>query len=241
MDVLITICARGGSKGIPNKNIKLLNGLPLIAYSIECAKQFASNVNFHSDIVISTDDVKIKDEAKKLGLDTKYIRPAYLATDSSGKIDTIAHVVDYEESRLSKKYDYILDLDVSSPLRTVQDLLSAFQIIQSDDNALNLFSVNSASKNPYFNMVEKGEDGYFKLSKSISEKLKTRQSAPQVFELNASFYFYKRSFFDSTESSAITKRSIIYIMPHICFDLDQLIDFEFLEFLLSNKKLDFML
>ncbi|NQV76092.1 MAG: acylneuraminate cytidylyltransferase family protein, partial [Bacteroidetes bacterium] len=97
-----------------------------------------------------------------------------------------------------------------------------------------------AARNPYFNMVERWDDGYFKLVKDIGS-ITCRQSAPDVFDLNASFYFYHRDFFKSSFQTVFTPRSLIYVMPHICFDLDYLIDFVFLEFLLSNKKLEFEL
>lgn len=238
MNILITLCARGGSKGIPGKNIKPLNGKPLIAYTINIAQKFAKQYN--CKIALSTDDAKIKNTAEEFGLSTSYIRPDELSTDRAGKIITIHDLLNYEEKLAGIEYDYVLDLDITSPLRTFQDLQSAFSILLKDPYSLNLFSVNTAARNPYFNMVEKGEDGYYKLVKS-SGGILSRQSAPEVYELNASFYFYRRSFFSGSFQTAITPRSLIYVMPHICFDLDHLLDFMFLEFLLTNEKLDFEL
>jgi CMP-N,N'-diacetyllegionaminic acid synthase len=235
MNILITICARGGSKGIPGKNIKPLNGVPLIDYTINTAKSFLKL--FESDIAISTDDLIIKQHCKSVGVETDYIRPFHLSTDSAGKIDTIYDLLTYHEDLKAKKYDYILDLDVTSPLRTIDDLKHAFELLQNNDNALNIFSVNKANKNPYFNMVEQKEDGYFQLSKK--GEFLTRQTAKPVFELNASFYFYKRLFFESDSKKVINERSLIYEMKHICFDLDHPIDFEFMSYLIKNKKLDF--
>lgn len=238
MNILITLCARGGSKGIPGKNIKPLNGKPLIAYSIRVAQRFAEV--YPSDITLSTDDADIKRVAEEWGLQTNYVRPAHLATDTAGKIDTIADVVKYEEESRGKQYDYVLDLDVTSPLRTLEDLEQSFKLIDGDDDAYNLFSVNPANKNPYFNMVEPQANGYFNLVKRAADgSVMTRQSAPPVYDMNASFYFYKHIFFQSGLRSAITDRSLIYVMPHICFDLDHPIDFEFISFLLEQQKLDF--
>lgn len=235
MNILITICARGGSKGIPGKNIKPINGVPLIEYTINTAKSF-SNL-FESDIAISTDDLNIKKLCKTLGVEADYIRPFHLSTDSAGKIDTIYDLLIYHEKLKAKKYDYILDLDVTSPLRTIDDLKQAFESLQNNDRSLNIFSVTKANKNPYFNMVEKKEDGYYELSKKGN--FLTRQSAKPVFELNASFYFYKRFFFDSDSRKVINDFSLIYEMTHTCFDLDHPIDFEFMSFLIENNKLDF--
>jgi CMP-N,N'-diacetyllegionaminic acid synthase len=130
----------------------------------------------------------------------------------------------------------ILDLDVTSPLRNVSDLLNAYEKIIKDPQALNLFSVSKANRNPYFNMVEKKENGYYALVKENSVLVKARQSAPKVFDLNASFYFYKRKFFDQDFKSAITEKSMIYEMPHTCFDLDEPIDFELMDYFLENNK-----
>src|SRR5687768_9364710 len=133
MQILITLCARGGSKGIPGKNIRLLNGIPLIGYSIKLAEQFKSKVNDTIDIALSTDSFKIKEVAKEFGLVSEYTRPDFLAGDNAGKVDAIADVRDYYEKVNNKKYDFILDLDISSPLRTVEDLMVAYDIIKSNE------------------------------------------------------------------------------------------------------------
>lgn len=242
MNILITLCARGGSKGIPGKNIKLLNGIPLIGYSLKTANDFKNNyMQHHVDIALSTDSLEIIETAKKLGLSTDYIRPDYLASDTAGKLDVFIDIKSHCESKNKLKYDFLLDLDVSSPLRNLEDLTMAFEIIQNDAEALNLFSVNKANKNPYFALVEKKEDGYYELSKKAGSSVLSRQAAPEVYELNASFYFFKKDFFEKNLKSVYSDRSLIYEMQHICFDLDHKIDFEFMEFLLSNNKLDFKL
>lgn len=237
MKILITLCARGGSKGISGKNIKLLAGKPLINYTIEKAQEFAKIYNVK--IALSTDDKDIKAAAQKCGLETSYTRPESLASDTAGKIDTIKDLLLYEEALIDGKYDYILDLDLTSPLRTVADLEEALNLIRNDENALDLFSVNPASRNPYFNMVEGNSEGYYDLvKKSADGTVMSRQKAPHVYELNASFYWYRRAFFELGLKSPITDRSMIFAMNHICFDLDHPVDFEFLEFLILNKKTD---
>jgi CMP-N,N'-diacetyllegionaminic acid synthase len=240
MNILITICARGGSKGIPGKNIKVINGVPLIVYTIELAKKFKKKYN--AIITLSTDNIEIKKVANDFGLITNYERPSFLATDTAGKIDTIKDVLLFEESLLKDKMDFILDLDVTSPLRTFEDIEQALQLLINKPEAQNLFSVNPAARNPYFNMVEENNNGFYSLVKTNTDGLvMTRQSAPKVFELNASFYWYRRSFFESNRKSAITDKSIIFEMKHICFDLDHPVDFLFMEYLLQNDKLDFKL
>lgn len=162
-----------------------------------------------------------------------------MANDTAGKIDVIYDILDFAEAKHKIKFDYVLDLDVTSPLRNFEDLENAFKIILNDNEAYNLFSVNPANRNPYFNMVEQQPNGYYHLIKTGT--FLTRQSAPKVYDLNASFYFYKKSFFQDNLKSAITTKSLIYEVPHSCFDLDHKIDFEFMEYLIINNKLDFKL
>lgn len=238
MKILITLCARGGSKGIPLKNIKLLNGLPLIGYSVKVAKAVQKKYP-DSILELSTDDDEILNVAKQLGIETEYKRPEVLGADTAGKVDVIKDLLFYAEKKYYTVFDMVLDLDISSPLRTLQDIEKAIEIFQHNKEALTLFSVNDANKNPYFNMVEENDEGYFSLSKMRSTTTLSRQSAPKVYELNASFYLYRRSFFNMGLNGVITDKSLIYNMNHVCFDLDHMIDFEFMEFLLSKKKLSF--
>ncbi|WP_313264712.1 acylneuraminate cytidylyltransferase family protein [Sphingobacterium sp.] len=235
---LITICARGGSKGIPGKNIKLINGKALIAYSCEVAVAFAANRDI--DIVLSTDSTEIKTVVRSLGydnIDTSYERPDFLANDTSGKLDVIVDVKTYFERKNDLKYDFIIDLDVTSPLRSVIDLNCAMDLLFKNEAALNIFSVSPANRNPYFNMVEEKEDGFYGLCKT--GQFLTRQSAPKVYDMNASFYIFKKAFFDQGYKTVISDRTLICELPHVCFDLDHPIDFEFMSYLLENKKLDF--
>lgn len=236
MNLLITICARGGSKGIPGKNIKLINDKPLIAYTIQAAQEFALTQN--ADISLSTDSKKIREVAAKYGLHTEYIRPHELATDTVGKIDVITSLVDYQEGLLNKEYDFILDLDITSPLRTQEDLEKAFNELVSDCKAINIFSVNPAARNPYFNMVEKGLGGYVRLVKEKGE-IKSRQAAPKVYDMNASFYFFRRAFFREGYKTTITDKSLVYVMDHLCFDLDEPHDFTIMDLMMRNNFFDF--
>jgi CMP-N,N'-diacetyllegionaminic acid synthase len=238
MNILITICARGGSKGIPGKNIKMLNGQPLISYSIKISKLFC---NIHdSDIALSTDSDEIINVADNYGLTTAYQRPKQLSGDNAGKILVIKDLLLFEESSTSKRYDYIVDLDVTSPLRTVEDIENAFNLLVSKQDAYNIFSVSLANRNPYYNMVEIGEEGFANIVKE-GAIFKSRQEAPVVYDMNASFYIYRRNFFSEGFESAITNRSLVYVVPHICFDLDHPNDFVMMEVMIKEGLLDFKL
>jgi len=236
MNLLITICARGGSKEIPRKNIRPINGVPLISYSIQHALEYAKKTG--ADVELSTDSDEIKNVAKKAGLVTMYNRPEELATDYAGKLGAIKDVLLFAEQNRQKTYDYVLDLDVTSPLRTLEDLEEALVTISNNHEASNIFSVSPPKHNPYFDMVEPNENGFFELIKNPSAQMMARQQGPQVYELNASFYYYKRSFFED-ETLMLPNKSLAYVMTHMCFEIDSLIELEFLEYLLKERKLDF--
>lgn len=238
MKVLITICARGGSKGIPGKNIKPISGKPLIAYSIECARKVRDRLG-DTDIILSTDSEAIRDCAARWGLETEYRRPARLADDHCAKLDAIADALEWSEHRNHCRYGFVLDLDCTSPLRTVEDILDSFRILEADPQALDIFSVNPAARNPYFNMVERKQSGYFDLVKE--GQFTTRQGAPAVYDMNGSFYIYRRKFFDQGLRDPNTPLSLVYVMPHRCFDLDEPEDFDFMSYLIEQDKLGFEL
>lgn len=238
---LITICARGGSKGIPGKNIKLLNGIPLIEYSLKVAAAFRT-LYPTTIIALSTDSEEIKTavlNAPVENIETAYTRPEFLASDHAGKLDTIVHLKNFIEEKYAIGFNYILDLDVTSPLRTVDDLLEALEVLKSNHEANNIFSVSPSNRNPYFNMVEEGENGFYKLCKEGT--FLTRQSAPKVYDLNASFYIYTSTFFNHSIAKVINDKTLVFPIKHLCFDLDHPIDFEFMSFLVENNKLDFKL
>ena len=227
MKILGTICARGGSKGIKNKNIRDLLGKPLIAYTIE----FLKNWGKIDRLVCSTDSKEIADIAKKYGAEIPCLRPSELATDTVSKIPVIQHILKICEQQDHCKYDIIIDLDPTAPLRKNKFLDESLKkFLNSDAN--NLFSVVEAYKNPYFNMVEVDNMGYAHLCKKGS--FVRRQDAPKVYELNASIYIYRRDFLLKNDS-LYSDKSIMYEMPEIAsIDIDREIDFLFIEFLLKK-------
>lgn len=239
MQTLITICARGGSTGMTGKNIHPLLGVPLLVHSIRQAQDYARLID--ADIALSTDSPLILGIAAEAGLRTDYKRPAELATDSAGKIDTMRHVLAYEEGRRGCMYDFLLDLDVTSPLRTKQDIESAFAALEAAPEALNIFSVSVSRRNPYFNMLERLPSGYAAVCKQPDNTVYARQDAPPAFEMNAACYLFRRAFFEEGCRSSVSDKSLMLETPHICFDIDTPQDFAFMEFLLQEDRLDFPL
>jgi len=227
MKVLGTICARGGSKGIKDKNIRELVEKPLIAYTIEYFKNWEKA----DRIVCSTDSKRIADIAKKYGAEIPFLRPDELATNTAPKIPVLQQLVKFCEKQDNIKYDTIVDLDPTAPLRKRKFLEDAFKKFLEND-ANNLYSVTKARKNPYFNMVELDENGYAHLCKKSN--IVRRQDAKPVFELNASIYIYDRDFLLNT-NALHSDKTIIYEMPGIAsIDIDSELDFIFVEFLLKN-------
>ena len=152
MKVLCTICAREGSKGVPNKNIKEIAGKPLIAFSI----QQALESNLFDKIVVSTDSDEIRKIAKKYGAESWFSRPAELSRDDSPKIPVIKHVLEESEKKFNCKFGHIIDLDITAPLRNVEDIRKAYKIFLKDGFD-NLITGTRSRKNPYFNMIEINE------------------------------------------------------------------------------------
>ena len=233
MNLLITICARGGSKGIPGKNIKQVGGHPLIYYTIKAAKAYIKRHG--GELVLSTDSEKIREVARGCGLDTEYVRPDYLANDTCGKPDAIKDALLWSEKCYGKRYDMVLDLDVTSPIRTLDDIEQCVKIMEENPEALTIFSVNPCARNPYFNMVQMNDEGYYNVV--LGGKYTTRQSAPKVYDMNASIYVYRRSIFEQEHPRAVTDKSLIFVMNHVCFDLDEPSDYDYLSYLVDTKRI----
>lgn len=231
-NILFTICARGGSKGIPGKNIKPVGGRPLIAYSIETAKKLAPE--FGADIELSTDSDEIRRVAAECGLDSSYRRPDFLANDTCGKPEAIRDVMLYAEKRYGRRYDYVVDLDVTSPIRTPEDVRECIRMIEANPEALTIFSVSPCARNPYFCQVEDKGEGFFGVV--CDGIFKSRQESPKVYDMNGSIYVYRREALDRDLPRAVTPRSIVYEMPHICFDLDEPEDYDYLTYLVDTGR-----
>jgi CMP-N-acetylneuraminic acid synthetase len=227
-NIIATICARGGSKGIKNKNIRTLHGKPLIAYTIETAKES----KLFSTIVLSTDSENILKIGKDFGVEAPFLRPAELANDYIPKFSSIKHAVLFMEEYKNEHYDIIVDLDPTSPLRTISDLEGCINKL-IDTGADSIITGYKAYKNPYFNMLEINKSGYVGLSKSSEKPIFRRQDAPSVYAMNASIYVMWKDLF-LNRMNFITDKTMLYLMPEErSIDIDREIDFKFIEFLLE--------
>ncbi|QEZ88265.1 CMP-N-acetylneuraminic acid synthetase [Aliarcobacter cibarius] len=229
-NILCTICARGGSKGVKNKNIKELNGKPLIAYTIEQAK--ASGLFEH--IVISTDSDDIANIAKQYGAEEFFKRSSEMASDTAGKLDVIKDAFKRSEEHYNKTFDYLIDLDATAPLRSVEDIINSFKQFKENDND-NLITAMPSRRSPYFNLVEQDKDGKVYLSKKLDNSIVRRQDAPKSYDMNASIYIWKRDII-LNKDSLFLENTGLYVMPEErSIDIDNELDFKFVEFLMKEK------
>lgn len=229
-DVLCSICARGGSKGVKNKNVKLLHGKPLIAYTIEQA--IASKLFDH--IVISTDSDQIAEVGKQYGADVFFKRDSKLSSDTAGKLDVIKDALLKSEKHYGKKYKYHIDLDATSPLRNIGDIVESFKQFLKNKND-NLITAMPSRRSPYFNLVELDSLGKVALSKQTEITVVRRQDAPKTFDMNASIYIWTRNRLLNS-NTLFSERTGLYIMPEErSIDIDTELDFKFVEFLMRNN------
>lgn len=232
MFILGTICCRGGSKGIPGKNIKLINGKPLIAYSIETA----ATSTLISNTIISTDSVAIATIAKRLGANVPFIRPSALATDTASKWPVFIHAVEAYEKMYGIEVDYLVDMDVTVPLKTVTDIDGAIQMALLNPNADVVITGYEPERNPYFNMMEIKSDGFAAIVKKAQSPIVRRQDAPMVYSLTPAAYVIKKSALYAYEHWSNAKCKIYPIPRQRAIDIDTEIDFKLVEFLMKNKE-----
>ncbi|AII13927.1 CMP-legionaminic acid synthetase [Campylobacter iguaniorum] len=229
--VLCTICARGGSKGVKNKNIKELCGKPLIAHTIAQAKE----CGLFDHIVISTDSDEIADVATRYGAEVFFKRSDELASDIAGKLEVIKDAFLRSEEHYGVKFEHLIDLDATSPLRLPSDIINAYEQFLKDDND-NLITAMPSRRSPYFNLIEQDKSGKISLSKKLYFNVLRRQDAPKSYDMNASIYIWKRDVLLS-ENSLFLDKTGLYVMPEMrSIDIDCELDFKFVEFIMSEKK-----
>jgi len=226
--IVCVIPARGGSKGVPRKNIRNLAGKPLIGYAIEQSQQS----QYIDRTIVSTEDMEIAAVSKHYGAELPFVRPVDLADDHTSTIDVLLHSINWLEE--NEKYDFqiLVLLHATTPLRSVKDIdLSIEKLIET--NAENVFSVTEAHRNPYFNMVEINNDGQVMLVKKGD--FNTRQSAPIVYDMNSSIYVWWKDILKE-KKKIILERTEVYVMPkNRSVDIDDSIDFTMAEVLLKER------
>jgi N-acylneuraminate cytidylyltransferase/CMP-N,N'-diacetyllegionaminic acid synthase len=221
------ICARGGSKGVPRKNLRLLDGLPLIAHTIRCAQACSG----FQRIVVSTEDEEIADTARRYGAEVPFVRPAHLAQDDSPKWPVFRHLVETLEQLTRQRVDVLVDLDTGAPLRQPADILECVhQLVSSDAEVVT--TAYEADRNPYFNMVEVAGDGWARIVKPPTKPLTRRQDAPRVYCLSPAVYAIRRDTLWRYEHWSEARLQIHVIPRERAIDIDSETDFRLVEYLM---------
>ncbi len=226
MKVLVVIPARGGSKGIPHKNIKPLGGKPLIYYSIDVARQFTTDEN----ICVTTDDAEIISVVEQHGLKVPFVRPAELATDTCGSSEVIQHAYQFFADK-GVNYDAIVLLQPTSPFRKVEFIKEAVALY--DDSIDMVTSVRPAACNPYYDGFEENTDGLLQISKGDGT-IARRQEAPKVWQQNGSIYVINPKSLIEKGMGGFTKIKK-YTMPETySVDLDTMLDWKMAELIIKE-------
>ncbi len=221
MNDLFIIPARGGSKGIPGKNIRPFMGKPLICHSIDQARAFVPD----EMICLTTDSEQIRDVAVGYGLEVPFLRPAELATDTAGSREVMLHALDFHEAR-GHTVDRIVLLQPTSPLRSVADIRACLELWTPDCDMV--VSVKEAATNPYYNAFETDADGYLHISKGPGTYTR-RQQAPKVWEYTGAVYVITPSSLRAMPMGAFPRRLCCPMDPHRAVDLDTPLDWTIAE------------
>lgn len=230
-NVLITICGRAGSKGFKNKNLKIFLDNPLVYYTASLAEDFKKRLvhECNTTICLNTDSEDLRKIVAKRYSEIEIInRAPELAGDKVAKMAVWHNCLDVLEKKFSKKFDYVIDLDITSPLRQIDDVVNAYRTKLERQNCELIYSVCESRRNPYFNMVK--IEGVYSV-KFAASNFTTRQEAPEVFDMNASIYVIDADYLRSdTENMLFNAKSNIYKMfDTAILDIDSEEDFTMME------------
>ena len=227
MNILVIIPARGGSKGIPGKNIKPLGGKPLIGYAIDAARTIVDDAH----ICVTTDDDKIIETVENYGLKVPFKRPAELATDTAGTYEVLLHALNYYEEK-GESFDAVVLLQATSPFRTGEHINEALNLYTKEIDMV--VSVKETDSNPYYICFEDDENGMLHISKGDG-KYTRRQDCPPVYEYNGAIYIINPESLKAKPLNKFTKR-VKYVMDREhSVDLDTMMDWIIAEYMIDNK------
>lgn len=225
-DTLFVITARGGSKGLPGKNIKDLCGKPLIAYSIDVARAFTDDEN----ICVSTDSEEIKQVVEQYGLKVPFLRPDYLATDTATSDDVLIHAVNYYSEQFGKSYKKLILLQPTSPLRTAEDVKGAMALYRDDiDMVVSVMKSHAPAV-----LCQDNEDGFVQLT--YNKKALGRQQLPEMYEFNGAVYVMSVDALLEKKMAGFTKKVKYVMSKEHSIDIDDIYDFLQVEAILRYNK-----
>ncbi len=231
MKYIVLICARGGSKGLPGKNIKPLNKVPLIGWSINIAKK----IDRISRIIVSTDSEEIAKVALEYGAKVPFIRPKEFAQDNSPEWLVWRHAIKFLEENDNESIDAIVVLPVTAPLRSVDDINACIDLFESEDID-SVITVSEASRSPYFNMVVNDSNDYSSLVILPKDQITRRQDAPKVYDMTTVAYVVNANFIKNSNGIFKGKVKSVTIPRERAIDIDDLMDFKIAELLMKEKR-----
>lgn len=225
--IIAIIPARSGSKGLANKNIKELNGKPMIAYTIEAAKKS----DIFETIMVSTDSSEYADIAKKYGAEVPFLRENNLSNDDSKISDVIIDILE-KYKKIGKTFDYLILLQPTSPLRDEKEIINAYNSLK-EKNANSIIGVCEVEHSPlWMNVLEKDNS----MDSFIKNINKNRQELNKYYRINGAIYLTKVTYYEQ-HKNFYEKNSFAYIMSREkSVDIDTYLDFKFAEFLMNFKK-----
>lgn len=229
MTRLCTICARGGSKGVPGKNIRPLGGLPLIAHSIAQAR----DSGLFALVAVSSDDPAILDVARAHGADLVIHRPDHLASDTAAKCPAIRHAQQAAEAAGGLTFTTYVDLDATAPLRLPADIAAAVAL-QESTGCSSVVTACPARRSPYFNLLELGPDGAVVLSKPPAADVVRRQDSPPCFDMNGSVYVWRPDAFAAAPQVFFPDTRLLVMPEYRSVDIDAPLDFDLVELILAR-------
>jgi CMP-N,N'-diacetyllegionaminic acid synthase len=231
MNRVCTILARRGSVGLPGKNVRLLEGVPLVSWSI----RHAHATGLFNVVVVSTDDPLVREIALIENVDLVVARPRKLATSTASKIPGIRHAVAKAEAEFGQRFDVVVDLQPTSPLRSLEDIHGAVELLESELPDVNVVTGCQSHKSPYFDIVERDDQGFIALVAGTEKPIARRQDASITYDLNGAVYVWWREHLNKVES-AISARTLLFAMPgERSVDIDSELDFHFAEFLRARS------
>jgi CMP-N,N'-diacetyllegionaminic acid synthase len=235
-EILCVVAARGGSQGLPGKNIRVLLGKPVIAWAIQTALK-APEIRH---VVVSTDSAAIAEAARAAGADVPFMRPPELAHSETGKFQVWQHALAACEQTSGAHYDLFVDIDCTNPLIEPHDISNAiarFRNLRERGVGVDaVFTIARARRNPYFNLVEAAPDGSLKMSKEHNGPVLARQHAPPVYEHVAGVYVLDTAYLRRAGHLLDGHAEGYEVSEDKAFDIDSDLDFLLIEFLLKRRK-----
>jgi N-acylneuraminate cytidylyltransferase len=230
MKYVALICARGGSKGLPGKNIKKLGGTPLIGWSIKVAKR----IERVSRVIVSTDSEEIAEIALEYGAEVPFMRPKDLALDDSPEWLVWRHAINYLESRQGEKIEGLVVLPATAPLRSIEDVNDCIDEFEKGE-VDSVITVSEANRSPYFNMIVNDKKGYSSLVIQLKKGIVRRQDAPKVYNMTTVAYVVNTNFVKKFNGIFEGMVKSVVVTPERAIDIDTMLDFKIAECLILNR------